>query len=199
MFAATLIGAITLATGVVSFPHDLQHAATESSNDPFGQYQYLVLLVQDSSPQSTHTSFGESASSIPSSYPYRAPPKNQAPASQWHSFLFGPESLHRGNTQAYSAEDIIGGNGLDFNFGDHQSAAPQLNRPPRPSFPSHLEGIQSNHPQGTDYWNNLQGDHSQCPVINSCPAKYGCYVRQKPGRCAYCKCESRTPNKLHER
>lgn len=95
---------------------------------------------------------------------------------------------------AYLHENILSGNSVNALFAP---TGPALNEheyppvhPPRPSFPAHLSTIQNQHPHGDDYWKGLQGDRADCPTISSCPARYGCYIQQKPGtRCSYCKCK----------
>ncbi|XP_077552005.1 uncharacterized protein LOC144166357 isoform X2 [Haemaphysalis longicornis] len=34
---------------------------------------------------------------------------------------------------------------------------------------------------------SVVGGHS-CPPIRSCPEEYGCHVRQRVGKCPFCKC-----------
>ncbi|OQR71699.1 hypothetical protein BIW11_10842, partial [Tropilaelaps mercedesae] len=194
--------------------HDLHFAASSMNQSPYNQYQVLVLLFQDAHSQQQAAAAPNTSVrppySILSTYPYPTAPKTRSPANDWHSFVFGTHQSATPyaprTTAAFSHEDIPSGNALDILVGSGPSVAmhPVYGRsviqPPKPSFPAHLNTIQNQHPHGADYWKGLQGDHTECPSIPSCPARYGCYIQQKPGsRCSYCKCNPRPPHNAGER
>ncbi|XP_022699398.1 uncharacterized protein LOC111266293 [Varroa jacobsoni] len=178
---------------------DLQFSASSMNQPPYNQYQVLVLLLQDGhQQQQVAAAPGQSAGpeySVPLTYPYPAAPKTRSPANNWHTLVFGNHQS-TAPSAAYLHENILSGNSVNALFAP---TGPALNEheyppvhPPRPSFPAHLSTIQNQHPHGDDYWKGLQGDRADCPTISSCPARYGCYIQQKPGtRCSYCKCKPR--------
>ncbi|XP_064485755.1 uncharacterized protein LOC135398264 [Ornithodoros turicata] len=39
---------------------------------------------------------------------------------------------------------------------------------------------------------------TSCPPLKGCPAEYGCEVRQRVGKCPFCKCGIKKPRKPNE-